>query len=108
MVSGDSGCHFIFFSLLPAHSHHSGVTQFLPTGGEKEKNIKNVTAPTSRCEYWHDLGRSRRQGSGPMPLGSCGRLVFQRAKHTLTKPGLISLYQNQSYLALQEAIISVL
>lgn len=43
-----------------------------------------------------------------MPIGTCGRLVFQMTKHTLTKPGLSSLHQNQSYLAVQEAVISVL
>lgn len=40
MVSVDSGCNFLFFSLLPAYNHHSGVTQLLPTAEEKENKIE--------------------------------------------------------------------
>lgn len=102
MMGGDSGGNYFLAFCQPI-----AITLVRLNFSQQEGRNKKVTVPTSLCEYWCGLGRSRRQGLA-MPLGSCGRLVFQRAKHTLTKPGLSSLHQNQSYLALQEAVISVL
>lgn len=46
----------LFFSILPAHNHHSGVTQFLPTGGEKGKKLQYPPPSVNTGVVWEGAG----------------------------------------------------
>ena len=61
------------------------MTQFLPMGGEekKKKTMSQHPSPSANTGMFREGAAGGRQGLA-MPLASCGRLAFQRTKHTLT------------------------